>query len=345
MRRQGRTSPTGCSTRASAAASGTGGQTRRSRGSGLSQRADSRPTKLSGGSGSGLRSRAPSSGHPAIVLADEPTGNLDSATGASIVELIRELNADGATIIMITHDAGPRRRVASADPVLDGAVVSDLAPGRGGVSRRLRGARRRRPGARRLAPGGECRAALEAAASRPSALGIAIGTAAIVGVLGLSLVIASRVDRRDQPARHEPAARSRPDRAYRWPRPSFPARRRRGSRSWTTSGSVAHTALLQNSVRLPELASSRSARPAGLQVRATSLNLLSVLGTGLARGGWLNEGTAREPVAVLGSVAARNNSASTGSTPISGSGWRPVVQPRGHPATLAARRRTSTSAP
>ncbi len=57
----------------------------------------------------------------------------------------------------------------------------------------------------------------------------------------------------------------------------------------------------------------------GLQVRATSLNLPSVLGFGVARGDWLNAGTAREPVAVLGSTAA-SAWASTACIPISGSG-------------------------
>jgi putative ABC transport system ATP-binding protein len=64
-------------------------------------------------------------GSPAIVLADEPTGNLDSATGASIVELIRDLNAAGATIIMITHDAGLADQLPRQIGVLDGRVVSD----------------------------------------------------------------------------------------------------------------------------------------------------------------------------------------------------------------------------
>jgi len=64
---------------------------------------------------------------PAIVLADEPTGNLDSVTGAAIVELIRELNAAGATILMITHEAGLADQMPRQIRVLDGQVVSDTA--------------------------------------------------------------------------------------------------------------------------------------------------------------------------------------------------------------------------
>ena len=64
-------------------------------------------------------------GRPAIVLADEPTGNLDSTTGASIMELIRELNAAGATIVMITHDAGLADQLPRQIRMLDGQVVSD----------------------------------------------------------------------------------------------------------------------------------------------------------------------------------------------------------------------------
>jgi putative ABC transport system ATP-binding protein len=65
-------------------------------------------------------------GRPAIVLADEPTGNLDSATGASIMALIRELGAEGATIIMITHDGGLAEQLPRRIGVLDGRVVSDV---------------------------------------------------------------------------------------------------------------------------------------------------------------------------------------------------------------------------
>jgi putative ABC transport system permease protein len=66
---------------------------------------------------------------------------------------------------------------------------------------------------------------------------------------------------------------------------------------------VAHTALLENE-KVYRSSMIPVGNTGGLEVRATSLNLLSVLGTGVARGVWLNEGTAREPVAVLGSVAA-----------------------------------------
>src|SRR5439155_17500080 len=67
---------------------------------------------------------------------------------------------------------------------------------------------------------------------------------------------------------------------------------------------VAHTALVQEE-KVYKSSMIPVGNTGGLQVRATSLNLPSVLTTGIARGDWLNEGTAREPVAVLGSVAAQ----------------------------------------
>jgi putative ABC transport system ATP-binding protein len=68
------------------------------------------------------------------VLADEPTGNLDSATGASIMELLHELNATGATIVMITHDVTLADQLPRRIRLLDGRVVSDTGRDRGDVA-------------------------------------------------------------------------------------------------------------------------------------------------------------------------------------------------------------------
>jgi putative ABC transport system ATP-binding protein len=97
---------------------------------GLSQRAGSRPAKISGGERQRVAIARALVGRPAIMLADEPTGNLDSVTGASIMELIHELNADGATIIMITHDSDLADRLPRQVRVLDGHVVSDTGSDR-----------------------------------------------------------------------------------------------------------------------------------------------------------------------------------------------------------------------
>jgi putative ABC transport system ATP-binding protein len=94
---------------------------------GLSERTEFKPTKLSGGERQRVAIARALVGRPAIVLADEPTGNLDSATGASIMELIRELGAGGATIVMITHDAGLADQLSRQIRMLDGRVVSDPA--------------------------------------------------------------------------------------------------------------------------------------------------------------------------------------------------------------------------
>jgi len=92
---------------------------------GLSHRGGFRPSKLSGGERQRVAIARALVGRPAIVLADEPTGNLDSATGAQLIELLQALNRAGATIIVITHDRDLARQFKRQVHVLDGRIVTD----------------------------------------------------------------------------------------------------------------------------------------------------------------------------------------------------------------------------
>jgi len=97
---------------------------------GLSARARHYPAELSGGQQQRVAIARALAGRPRLLLADEPTGNLDSHMARGVIELIEELHRDGATIVMVTHDPELAVRAQREVHVVDGQVVDFVAPPR-----------------------------------------------------------------------------------------------------------------------------------------------------------------------------------------------------------------------
>ena len=92
---------------------------------GMDSRAHHRPSEMSGGQQQRVAIARALATRPPIIIADEPTGALDSKTGRHVLEILRQLNAEGSTIILITHDDGIAAQARRRVRLTDGRIVSD----------------------------------------------------------------------------------------------------------------------------------------------------------------------------------------------------------------------------
>ncbi len=92
---------------------------------GMEHRMNHRPSELSGGQQQRVAIARASAARPPIIMADEPTGNLDTRSGEEVMKILHELNEEGRTIVLITHDNDIARQATRAIRIIDGKVVSD----------------------------------------------------------------------------------------------------------------------------------------------------------------------------------------------------------------------------
>ena len=92
---------------------------------GMAHRSKHLPSQLSGGQQQRVAVARALAGSPAVLLADEPTGNLDSKNGEAVMDLLRDLHKNGATIVMVTHDERFARHAVRSVHLFDGRIVEE----------------------------------------------------------------------------------------------------------------------------------------------------------------------------------------------------------------------------
>ena len=166
---------------------------------GLEHRADFLPTKLSGGERQRVAIARAIVGNPSLLLCDEPTGNLDSANSANVLDIFEELNREGLTLAVVTHDKDVARRGARQVHLIDGKLTGGTEhdamriarePPKAATSMKVS---RSRIGIRDLL--GEALAGMFARPGRMmlTVLGIVIGMAALVATVGLTRTAGNRI--------------------------------------------------------------------------------------------------------------------------------------------------------
>jgi macrolide transport system ATP-binding/permease protein len=165
---------------------------------GLSHRADFLPMKLSGGEKQRVAIARALVGSPSLLLCDEPTGNLDSANSAAILDFFAELNRDGLTLAIVTHDPNVANRASRRVRIIDGKLTDHSAPRTGTQHGDATAATNRRVSKSGMTARDLLNEAIAGMFARPgrmalTVLGVVIGMSALVATMGLTRTAGNRI--------------------------------------------------------------------------------------------------------------------------------------------------------
>ena len=165
---------------------------------GLAHRADFLPLKLSGGEKQRVAIARALVGSPSLLLCDEPTGNLDSANSASILDFFAELNRDGLTLAVVTHDENVANRASHRVRIIDGKLTDHSVPRTGTQNGNATAAVNRRVSKSGMTARDLLNEAIAGMFARPgrmalTVLGVVIGMSALVATMGLTRTAGNRI--------------------------------------------------------------------------------------------------------------------------------------------------------